>query len=72
MRTVVNHSRRKDHEPADLFTRIIELDGPLDDTQRQALLAVADRCPVDLTLVRGSDVETELRDADFALLDAQD
>lgn len=57
-RTVVVHSKRSDRTPADLFTRTISLEGALDEEQRQKLLAIADRCPVDLTLVRGSDIET--------------
>jgi putative redox protein len=58
--TRVTHSKRPDQTPADLFARTISLEGPLDDEQRQKLLAIADRCPVDLTLVRGSDVSTTL------------
>ena len=46
--------------PSDRFTRTIVLDGPLDEDQRAKILEIADRCPVDLTLVRGSDVQTEL------------
>ncbi|MGE0242113.1 MAG: alpha/beta fold hydrolase, partial [Parvibaculaceae bacterium] len=53
-RTVVTHAKRPDEMPADLFTRVITLEGPLDDEQRRKILAIADRCPVDLTLVRGS------------------
>ena len=49
--------------PPDRFTRTIILDGPLDDEQRARILEIADRCPVDLTLIRGSDVQTELVDA---------
>lgn len=59
-RTVVEHKKRKDETPADLFTRTVTLEGPLDDEQREKILAIADRCPVDLSLVRGSDVETNL------------
>ena len=46
--------------PSDRFTRVITLDGPLNEEQRNKLLAIAERCPVDLTLVRGSDVQTRL------------
>lgn len=56
----VTHEKRADETPADLFTRTITLEGPLDDEQREKLLSIADRCPVDLTLVRGSDVRTHL------------
>jgi uncharacterized OsmC-like protein/alpha-beta hydrolase superfamily lysophospholipase len=59
-RTTVVHSKRSDVMPADLFTRTIVLEGPLNDEQRQKILAIADRCPVDLTLVRGSDIQTSL------------
>ena len=62
VRTVVSHHKRKDAEPADLFTRTLTLQGPLDDGQRQRLLQIAERCPVDLTLVRGSEVATHLED----------
>jgi len=56
----VEHSKVAGMMPADRFTRLIALDGPLDETQRTRLLAIADRCPVDLTLVRGADVQTRL------------
>ncbi|MFO3705534.1 alpha/beta fold hydrolase [Xanthomonas codiaei] len=56
----VTHSRHADQTPADLFTRAITLEGPLDDEQRSKLLAIADRCPVDLTLTRGAEVSTHL------------
>jgi putative redox protein len=59
-RTQVVHSKRPDAMRADLFTRTITLEGPLDDEQRGKIIAIADRCPVDLTLVRGSDIETAL------------
>lgn len=63
VRTRVIHSKRTDLTPADLFTRHIELEGNLDEEQRKRLLEIADRCPVDLTLIRGSDVETVLMPA---------
>jgi putative redox protein len=44
----------------DRFVREIELTGPLDDTQRAKLLDISMRCPVHLTLERGSVVETRL------------
>lgn len=34
----------------DRIERSLELDGPLDDSQRQRLLEIADRCPVHRTL----------------------
>jgi len=59
-RVTVDHSKVAGMMPADRFTRTIALDGPLDAAQRASLLAIAERCPVDLTLVRGSDVQTRL------------
>jgi putative redox protein len=56
----VDHSKVAGMLPPDRFVRVIALDGPLDGTQRASLLAIAERCPVDLTLVRGSDVQTLL------------
>ena len=58
--TSVEHEKVADMMPPDRFTRTIVLDGPLDDDQRARILAIADRCPVDLTLIRGSDVQTKL------------
>ncbi len=57
---VVEHKKMPGMEPADRFTRTITLEGPLDETQREKILAIGDRCPVDLTLMRGSDVQTQL------------
>lgn len=57
---VVEHTKVPDMMPSDRFTRTIVLEGSLDDEQRKRILAIADRCPVDLTLVRGSDVQTRL------------
>jgi putative redox protein len=56
----VDHSKVADMVPSDRFTRVIALEGPLDAGERASLLAIAERCPVDLTLVRGSDVQTRL------------
>ncbi|MGY9049096.1 MAG: OsmC family protein, partial [Rhodobacterales bacterium] len=44
----------------DLFRRRITLDGPLDATQRQRLLEIADHCPVHRTLETSARVVTEL------------
>lgn len=60
--TVV-HGKDPAMTPSDRFDRTITLEGPLDEAQRARLLAIADRCPVDLTLVRGSDVRTVLSGA---------
>ena len=64
--TNVVHSKRIDVTPGDLFTRTITLDGPLSVEQREQLVGVADRCPVDLTLIRGSDVQTSLIESTIA------
>ncbi len=58
--TTVLHEKVAGMLPPDRFTRKVLLEGPLDDDQRARILAIADRCPVDLTLIRGSDVQTEL------------
>jgi putative redox protein len=63
----VDHSKVPGMMPADRFTRTIALDGPLDADQRASLLAIAERCPVDLTLVRGSDVRTRLAEEEEAI-----
>jgi putative redox protein len=57
---IVEHEKQPGTTPPDRFSRTITLDGPLNGEQRQRLLSIADRCPVDLTLVRGSDVVTQL------------
>ncbi|WP_019831864.1 bifunctional alpha/beta hydrolase/OsmC family protein [Sphingomonas sp. PR090111-T3T-6A] len=57
---LVDHQKMPDMKPADRFTRTITLEGPLDEEQRRKILAIGDRCPVDLTLMRGSDVQTRL------------
>jgi uncharacterized OsmC-like protein/alpha-beta hydrolase superfamily lysophospholipase len=56
----VVHHKRTDALPADVFERVLTLEGALDAEQRAKILAIADRCPVDLTLVRGSEVTTTL------------
>ena len=44
----------------DRFKRVITLEGKLDDSQKERLLEIADKCPVHKTLERSSTVETEL------------
>ena len=56
----VAHCKDAAMTPSDRFERTIRLEGALDPDQRARLLAIADRCPVDLTLVRGADVRTIL------------
>ena len=44
-----------------VIERDIELEGPLDQDQRARLLAIANRCPVHLTLTSTIDIRTQLR-----------
>ncbi len=46
-----------------VIDREVEFDGPLSDAQRERLLAIANRCPVHLTLASRIDVRTTLRAA---------
>ena len=43
-----------------VIERVIELEGALDDDQRARLQAIADRCPVHLTLTSRIDIRTTL------------
>jgi len=45
----------------DRFERIIELEGDLDDEQRQRLLQIADRCPIHRTLESPQEFVTRLK-----------
>ena len=45
----------------DHFTRVVELNGDLDTSQRKRLLEIANKCPVHKTLEASSMIETELR-----------
>ena len=44
-----------------VIEREIQLDGPLGEEQRARLLAIANRCPVHLTLTSKIDIRTRLR-----------
>lgn len=46
----------------DRFERVLELRGDLDDTQKQRLLEIADRCPVHRTLNEEVEIRTRLAD----------
>ena len=46
----------------DRFLKEIQLVGALTEAQRKALAEVATRCPIHLTVARGSDIETSLLD----------
>lgn len=43
------------------FERIIELEGDLDEKQRERILQIANKCPVHRTMERGVNIETRLR-----------
>jgi uncharacterized OsmC-like protein/pimeloyl-ACP methyl ester carboxylesterase len=60
VRTSVTHVKSKDQHPADRFVRAITIQASLDESQRQTLMAIAERCPVHRTLTAGSSVETKL------------
>ena len=47
----------------DVFKRDIDLQGPLNDEQRQSLLVIADKCPVHRTLHSEIHIETRLLDS---------
>jgi putative redox protein len=70
VRVTLRHSRIHAQDCADCETRIgwidhidrdIELAGNLDDTQRQRLLQIANRCPVHQTLTSEVHIATSLR-----------
>ena len=44
--------------PRDLFTRNIAFEGPLTGEMEEKLLAIADKCPVHRTLMRGFEIRT--------------
>lgn len=46
--------------PRDLFTRNIAFEGPLDGEMEAKLLAIADKCPVHRTLMRGFEIRTNI------------
>lgn len=59
------HHTRVNLQSPDTFALEIALEGTLDETQRARLLEIAERCPVHLTLARGSAVRTTLLPAAF-------
>jgi putative redox protein len=59
IRTAVRHSRAG-LQAKDAFELDIVLEGALDDAQRTRLMEIAERCPVHLTLARGSEVRAVL------------
>lgn len=57
-----------DGRPArDLFTRHIAFEGPLGAEEGEKLLAIADKCPVHRTLVRGFEIVTDIGSGAVAL-----
>jgi putative redox protein len=58
--------RRGALEAKDRFAREIVVEGDLTPEQRRRLLEIANRCPVHLTLERGSDVVTVLAEPPLA------
>jgi putative redox protein len=59
VRAAVRHTRPS-LEAKDQFELAITLEGDLDEAQRARLMEIAERCPVHLTLARGSDVQAKL------------
>ena len=43
----------------DVFTRVIAIEGDLDEAQRSRMIEIANKCPVHRTLEAGSDVITK-------------
>ena len=62
VKTAVRHSRTG-LNAKDRFELDIALEGELDPAQRTRILEIAERCPVHLTLVRGSEVAARLMPA---------
>ena len=58
VRVEVKWRREPGWLPADVFERVITLDGDLDEAQRARLMEIAEACPVHKMLVAGSKVET--------------
>ena len=59
VQAAVRHSR-SNLQARDAFDIDIALEGDLDAAQRARLMEIAERCPVHLTLARGSDVRAAL------------
>ncbi len=59
IRVKITH-KRQDLRSKDEFVKEIELHGPLTEEQRSRILEIAARCPVHMTLERGSKIETIL------------
>jgi putative redox protein len=59
VQVAVRH-KRTSLEAADLFEADVTLEGALDEAQRGRLMEIGERCPVHLTLARGSQVRNIL------------
>ena len=59
MRVSITHHRAA-LDARDVFAREILLEGDLNDAEKAKVLEIADRCPVHVSLHRGSDVRTTL------------
>ena len=55
--------RRADLNAKDVFEVDVTLKGDLDENQRAKLMEIAERCPVSITLARGSEVHSVLKPA---------
>lgn len=53
--------------PRDLFSRHIAFEGPLGPEVQEKLLAIADKCPVHRTLIRGFEIVTDIGSGAAAL-----
>jgi len=54
IRTGVRHRKEAGTDKPDVFSRSVEIEGPIDEAQYAELIGVADRCPVHRTLEAGS------------------
>jgi uncharacterized OsmC-like protein len=54
----LRHERVVGQSPVDRITRVVKLEGALDEEQRTRLLEIANKCPVHQTLTKGAFVET--------------
>lgn len=52
----VEMTHAKNEQRQDIITRILTVDGPLDETQRARLLEIANKCPVHRTLTENRPV----------------
>jgi putative redox protein len=57
----VGHSKL---EGQDVFTRVITLNGAIDQAMRQRMLEIANRCPVHKTLSGNARIDSRLADAE--------